>query len=49
MDQKKTWKHVDEIIKILDIGVGYLDFPEDTQTVEDLMNKHNIKKNPKLL
>lgn len=29
MDKKKTWQQVDEIIRVLDLGTQYLDFPED--------------------
>ena len=29
MDKKKTWQQVDEIIKVLNAGCRYLDFPLD--------------------
>jgi hypothetical protein len=30
MDKKKTWDQVDEIIKVLNTGCQYLDFPVET-------------------
>ena len=31
MDADKTWYQVEQILKVLDTGCTYLDFPEDQQ------------------
>ena len=40
-DKKKTWEQVDEIIKVLNTGCIYLDFPKDTEVSKYMVSLDN--------
>ena len=39
MDKRKSWAQVDEILRILNIGCQYLDFPEEEELLEMLSER----------
>ena len=49
MDKRKTWEQVDSIIKVLDIGCQYLDFPKGGVEANDSIENDNEKDNSALL
>jgi hypothetical protein len=44
MDKKKTWEQVDQIIKVLNTGCMYLDFPKDKNLMEMMVLVEEEKK-----